>query len=48
MDEERFPESGRLFVRSNFPADGFWGLDEGDRLAAQIQETADYWATAPP
>src|SRR5699024_7817 len=25
-DESRFPESGRLQMRNNFPADHFWGL----------------------
>jgi hypothetical protein len=47
MDESRFPESGRLFVRSNFPADAFWGLDAGDSLAEVIQATVEYWDAAP-
>jgi len=48
MDEASYPESGRLFVRSNFPADGFWGLDAGDGLAAEIMSTVDYWDSAAP
>lgn len=48
MDETRYPSHGRLLVRNNFPADQFWGLDAGDNLATMIQDTVDYWSTAPP
>ncbi len=44
MDELRYPDLGRTFVRNNVPADGFWGIDAGDDLAAMMQETVDYWA----
>jgi hypothetical protein len=42
-EEARFPSSGRLAARNNYPADGFWGLDAGDELAGLIQEVVDYW-----
>lgn len=42
-DGLRFPSSGRLAARNNYPADGFWGLDAGDDLAAVVQEVVDYW-----
>lgn len=42
-DSVRFPSSGRLSARNNYPADGFWGLDAGDDLAALVQQVADYW-----
>ncbi len=45
-DPERFPSSGRLEERDNRPADGFWGLDAGDDLAALMQEVVDYWRGA--
>lgn len=48
LDEMRFPQTGRLFQRNNFPADAFWGIDAGDRLEVVIQNTIDYWATAAP
>ncbi len=48
MDEARFPAGGRLFVRNNFPADQFWGLDAGDDLAVMISSTVDYWDAATP
>jgi len=44
MDELRYPDLGRTFVRNNVPADGFWGIDAGDDIAAMMQETVDYWA----
>jgi hypothetical protein len=44
MDELRYPDLGRTFVRNNVPADGFWGIDAGDDIAAMMQETIDYWA----
>ncbi len=47
MDDIHFPLTGRLFVRNNFPADQFWGLDAGDDLAVMLAETVDYWDTAP-
>lgn len=39
---ERFPWRGRARLRNNLPADGFWGLDAGDRLGAVLVETVDY------
>jgi hypothetical protein len=48
MDETRFPSTGRLFIRDNFPADAFWGIDAGDNLGTIIQDAVDYWDTAPP
>lgn len=48
MDESRYPDAGRVFVRNNFPADQFWGLDAGDDLAVMISDTIDYWDAAPP
>jgi hypothetical protein len=39
---ERFPGRGRARVRNNLPADGFWGIDAGDRLGAVLVETVDY------
>jgi hypothetical protein len=42
-DGVRFPSSGRLAARNNYPADGFWGMDAGDGLAGMIQEVVDYW-----
>lgn len=45
-DPLRFPSSGRLEARDNRPADGFWGLDAGDDLAALMQEVVDYWRGA--
>lgn len=42
-DSIRFPSSGRLAARNNYPADGFWGLDAGDDLAGLVQEVVDYW-----
>ncbi len=48
MDGVRFPANGRLFVRNNFPADQFWGLDAGDELESTIANTVAYWDTATP
>ena len=45
-DIQRYPSNGRMQVRNNFPADGFWGLDGGDRLASVLSETADYYRSA--
>lgn len=45
-DHARFPANGRAQVRNNYPADGFWGIDGGDHLAAVIAETVEYWRTA--
>ncbi len=45
-DVSRYPSNGRMQVRNNFPADGFWGLDGGDRLASVLSETADYYRNA--
>jgi hypothetical protein len=42
-DSVRFPSSGRLAARNNYPADGFWGLDAGDELAGVVQNVVDYW-----
>lgn len=42
-DAVRFPSSGRLAARNNYPSDGFWGLDAGDTLAAVVQQVVDYW-----
>ncbi len=42
-DATRFPSSGRLSQRNNYPADGFWGLDAGDELAGLMQNVVDYW-----
>lgn len=42
-DEARFPSSGRLAARNNYPADGFWGLDAGDGLAGLMQNVIDYF-----
>jgi hypothetical protein len=39
---ERFPARGRARLRNNLPADGFWGIDAGDRLGAVLVETVDY------
>lgn len=39
---ERFPGRGRARLRNNLPADGFWGIDAGDRLGAVLVETVDY------
>lgn len=44
-DPVRFPSNGRLAARNNYPADGCWGLDAGDDLAARMQEVVDYWST---
>ena len=33
-DPVRYPSNARTQVRNNAPADGFWGLDAGDNLAA--------------
>jgi hypothetical protein len=46
MDETHFPLNGRVFVRNNFPADQFWGLDAGDDLARVLSDTVDYWDAA--
>ena len=46
-DPVRFPSSGRLAARNNYPADGFWGLDAGDDLAALMQQVVDYWQNVP-
>ena len=45
-DPARYPSNGRTQVRNNFPSDGFWGLDAGDRLASVISQTADYYRDA--
>lgn len=42
-DPLRYPSSGRLPARNNYPSDGFWGLDAGDTLAAVVQQAIDYW-----
>jgi hypothetical protein len=46
-DLARYPHNGRMQVRNNFPSDGFWGIDAGDRLGAVFAETIDYWRSAP-
>lgn len=48
MDEDRYPLAGRAFVRNNFPADQFWGLDAGDDLANVVADTVAYWDSAVP
>ncbi|MBX3268869.1 MAG: hypothetical protein KF729_01325 [Sandaracinaceae bacterium] len=44
-DPVRFPSNGRLAARNNYPADGCWGLDAGDDLAATMQDVVDYWSS---
>lgn len=44
---DRFPGRGRARLRNNLPADGFWGLDAGDRLGAVLVETVDFYRDAP-
>lgn len=44
-DPVRFPSNGRLAARNNYPADGCWGLDAGDDLAARMQDVVDYWSS---
>ena len=46
-DPVRYPANGRAQVRNTSPADGFWGLDGGDHLAAVFAETVEYWRHAP-
>jgi hypothetical protein len=46
-DITRYPANGRRQVRNNFPGDGFWGIDGGDRLGSVLVETVDYFRTAP-
>ncbi|MBI5513714.1 MAG: hypothetical protein HY909_08090 [Deltaproteobacteria bacterium] len=46
MNAVRYPSAGRAQVRNNFPSDGFWGIDGGDRLGAVLAETVDYYRAA--
>ena len=46
LDERNFPSTGRVQIRNNFPADGFWGLDGGDDLAATMSEIVQWWEAA--
>ncbi len=46
-DPVRYPSNARTQVRNNAPADGFWGLDAGDNLAAVLAEAVAHWRTAP-
>ena len=42
-DITHYPQNGRMQVRNNYPSDGFWGIDGGDRLGSVLQQTVDYY-----
>jgi hypothetical protein len=47
MDPVHYPGNGRMQVRNNFPADQFWGIDEGDQLGAVISDIVSHYDANP-
>jgi hypothetical protein len=43
LDDERFPERGRIQVRNNFATDYSWAVDAGDRLGRLIADEVEYY-----